>query len=115
MAVLFPSPRSYKYLAACLLIISPPPSLYSLAPPPPVLPSPPPLPSRSVSPPSFPTIPSPAPPRPAPQIVKGEGVAGLYKGLVPRLGRVIPGQGIIFMSYERIQTVVAGMIEGPTK
>lgn len=38
---------------------------------------------------------------------------GLYKGVVPRLGRVIPGQGIIFMSYERIQTFVAGIVEGP--
>ncbi|CAN0234431.1 unnamed protein product, partial [Hapterophycus canaliculatus] len=47
------------------------------------------------------------------QIIKAEGAKGLYKGVVPRLGRVIPGQGIIFMSYERIQTVVAGFVEGP--
>eukprot|EP00903_Cladosiphon_okamuranus_P008016 g7733.t1 len=49
------------------------------------------------------------------QIIAGEGVKGLYKGVVPRLGRVIPGQGIIFMSYERIQTFVARIVEGPKR
>lgn len=49
------------------------------------------------------------------QIIKAEGMKGLYKGVVPRLGRVIPGQGIIFMSYERIQTFVAGIVEGTPK
>lgn len=28
------------------------------------------------------------------------------RGLVPRLGRVVPGQGIIFMSFETIQNVL---------
>jgi solute carrier family 25 citrate transporter 1 len=37
------------------------------------------------------------------QIVQKEGVASLYAGVVPRLGRVVPGQGIIFMSFETIQ------------
>lgn len=37
------------------------------------------------------------------QILKVDGVMGLYKGIVPRLGRVVPGQGIIFMSFETIQ------------
>ena len=37
------------------------------------------------------------------QIMRVDGIAGLYKGLVPRLGRVVPGQGIIFMSFETIQ------------
>ena len=37
------------------------------------------------------------------QIMKVDGISGLYKGLVPRLGRVVPGQGIIFMSFETIQ------------
>ena len=31
-----------------------------------------------------------------------EGVAGFYTGIVPRLSRVIPGQGILFLSYEMI-------------
>lgn len=37
------------------------------------------------------------------QILRQEGVVALYAGLVPRLGRVVPGQGIIFMSFEAIQ------------
>jgi solute carrier family 25 citrate transporter 1 len=41
------------------------------------------------------------------QILKNEGVAGFYAGLIPRLGRVVPGQGIIFMSFESIQTQLA--------
>ena len=40
------------------------------------------------------------------QILSQEGVAALYAGLVPRLGRVVPGQGIIFMSFETIQTTL---------
>ena len=34
---------------------------------------------------------------------KVEGPLSFYSGLVPRLGRVLPGQGIIFMSFETIQ------------
>jgi solute carrier family 25 citrate transporter 1 len=37
------------------------------------------------------------------QIIAKEGFASLYAGVVPRLGRVVPGQGIIFMSFETIQ------------
>jgi solute carrier family 25 (mitochondrial citrate transporter), member 1 len=37
------------------------------------------------------------------QIWVNEGVSALYAGVVPRLGRVVPGQGIIFMSFEAIQ------------
>ena len=37
------------------------------------------------------------------QILVNEGPMGFYKGVVPRLGRVVPGQGIIFMSFESIQ------------
>ena len=37
------------------------------------------------------------------KILRVDGVSGLYKGVVPRLGRVVPGQGIIFMSFESIQ------------
>ncbi|CAJ1933543.1 unnamed protein product [Cylindrotheca closterium] len=40
------------------------------------------------------------------QILRSEGVAALYAGVVPRLGRVVPGQGIIFMSFESIQGVL---------
>ena len=40
------------------------------------------------------------------QILRHEGVASLYAGVVPRLGRVVPGQGIIFMSFETIQQML---------
>ena len=40
------------------------------------------------------------------QIVKNEGVSSLYAGVVPRLGRVVPGQGVIFMSFETIQNLL---------
>ena len=35
-------------------------------------------------------------------MVKEEGFLSLYKGFWPRLARVLPGQGIIFMSYSTI-------------
>jgi len=41
------------------------------------------------------------------KIVSQEGVGALYAGLIPRLGRVVPGQGIIFMSFETIQNYFA--------
>eukprot|EP00956_Cyclotella_meneghiniana_P022361 scaffold42258_cov71-Cyclotella_meneghiniana.AAC.5 len=36
------------------------------------------------------------------QILTKEGAGAFYAGVVPRLGRVVPGQGIIFMSFESI-------------
>lgn len=42
------------------------------------------------------------------QIVTKEGFPALYAGVVPRLGRVVPGQGIIFMSFESIQRGLEG-------
>jgi len=41
------------------------------------------------------------------QILRNEGFAAFYAGVVPRLGRVVPGQGIIFMSFESIQAKLA--------
>jgi solute carrier family 25 (mitochondrial citrate transporter), member 1 len=40
------------------------------------------------------------------QIVRQEGIGALYAGVIPRLGRVVPGQGIIFMSFETIQSTL---------
>mmetsp|Transcript_5638 Transcript_5638/g.6148 ORF Transcript_5638/g.6148 Transcript_5638/m.6148 type:complete len:296 (+) Transcript_5638:73-960(+) len=40
------------------------------------------------------------------KILKTEGFRGYYKGVIPRMGRVVPGQGVIFMSFESIQDVV---------
>jgi solute carrier family 25 citrate transporter 1 len=42
------------------------------------------------------------------QIMAKEGVPAFYAGIIPRLGRVVPGQGIIFMSFETIQTMLEG-------
>jgi len=39
-------------------------------------------------------------------IFKKEGILAFWKGVGPRLSRVVPGQGIIFMSYEQIQSAV---------
>lgn len=38
------------------------------------------------------------------QVLTNEGIGAFYAGVVPRLGRVVPGQGIIFMSFETIQS-----------
>lgn len=35
-----------------------------------------------------------------------EGIPGFYTGIVPRLSRVIPGQGILFLSYEMIVSAI---------
>lgn len=36
------------------------------------------------------------------QVLAKEGVGAFYAGIVPRLSRVVPGQGIIFASFETI-------------
>lgn len=41
------------------------------------------------------------------QMLAKEGVSSFYAGVVPRLSRVVPGQGIIFMSFETIQENLA--------
>jgi solute carrier family 25 citrate transporter 1 len=40
------------------------------------------------------------------QIIQKEGIIALYAGVIPRLGRVVPGQGIIFMSFESIESAL---------
>lgn len=45
------------------------------------------------------------------QTVKNEGPLALYKGLVPRLGRVVPGQGIVFGCYNAISPYVDAWFE----
>ncbi len=37
------------------------------------------------------------------QIFRNEGISAFYAGVLPRMGRVVPGQGIVFMSFEFIQ------------
>lgn len=41
------------------------------------------------------------------QMLTKEGIASFYSGVIPRLSRVVPGQGIIFMSFETIQEELA--------
>jgi len=36
-------------------------------------------------------------------IVSKEGITVLWRGTIPRLGRVVPGQGIMFMTYDTIR------------
>ena len=45
------------------------------------------------------------------KVVKTEGVLALWSGVVPRLARVVPGQGVIFTSYETISQFVEGLVE----
>ena len=42
------------------------------------------------------------------QVVRKEGVLALYRGLGARLGRAVPGQGIIFASYEVFSQQITG-------
>lgn len=42
------------------------------------------------------------------KILSQEGFGALYAGVIPRLGRVVPGQGIIFFSFETIQDALKG-------
>jgi len=39
-------------------------------------------------------------------ILVNEGIGAFYAGVTARLGRVVPGQGIIFMSFESIQSAL---------
>ena len=45
------------------------------------------------------------------KVVRQEGVSALWNGTLPRLMRVVPGQGIIFMSYEAISNFVSSVLE----
>jgi len=42
------------------------------------------------------------------QMLAKEGIGAFYAGVIPRLSRVVPGQGIIFMSFETIQESLSG-------
>ena len=37
-------------------------------------------------------------------IAKEEGIKALWKGITPRLLRIMPGQAITFMTYEAVST-----------
>jgi solute carrier family 25 citrate transporter 1 len=40
-----------------------------------------------------------------------DGPLGFYKGALPRMGRVLPGQGLIFMSFETIQSFISNSLD----
>mmetsp|Transcript_2850 Transcript_2850/g.4318 ORF Transcript_2850/g.4318 Transcript_2850/m.4318 type:complete len:287 (+) Transcript_2850:138-998(+) len=44
-------------------------------------------------------------------MLKEEGITTFYRGLVPRCGRVVPGQGIIFLSFETVQVWVCKFLD----
>ena len=44
-------------------------------------------------------------------IVKKEGIYAFYKGIIPRLMRFVPGQGIIFASYEKISYILSTLLQ----
>ena len=46
------------------------------------------------------------------QLLRAEGIRGLYRGTLPRLSRVIPGQGVVFGSYNTISEFIESKIEG---
>jgi len=45
------------------------------------------------------------------QMLQKEGIISFYRGVGARLGRVVPGQGIIFMTYETIAQSLEQLIE----
>lgn len=42
--------------------------------------------------------------------LKSDGPMGFYKGAIPRMARVVPGQGITFLCFESIQSFVEKLI-----
>jgi solute carrier family 25 citrate transporter 1 len=46
------------------------------------------------------------------QILGKEGFMAFYAGVIPRLSRVVPGQGVIFCSFEYIQSLVEPLVTG---
>lgn len=49
------------------------------------------------------------------QMIRKEGPLVFYSGVVPRLGRVIPGQGVIFMTYDGVTRLVSRYLEQPSR
>jgi len=45
------------------------------------------------------------------KVAMNEGVLTLWSGTLARMSRVVPGQGVIFMSYEKISGIISNMVE----
>ena len=42
-------------------------------------------------------------------IVRTEGFRGLYRGILPEYCKVVPGVGIVFMTYEMLKAILTGL------
>jgi solute carrier family 25 (mitochondrial phosphate transporter), member 23/24/25/41 len=42
-------------------------------------------------------------------IVCTEGFRGLYRGILPEYCKVVPGVGIVFMTYEMLKAILKGL------
>jgi solute carrier family 25 phosphate transporter 23/24/25/41 len=40
-------------------------------------------------------------------IFRNEGVRGLYRGILPEYYKVVPGVGIVFMTYETLKSLLS--------
>lgn len=40
-------------------------------------------------------------------IFRNEGIRGLYRGILPEYYKVVPGVGIVFMTYETLKTLLS--------
>ena len=42
-------------------------------------------------------------------IIQNEGVRGFYRGILPEYYKVVPGVGIVFMTYETLKMLLSGI------
>lgn len=42
-------------------------------------------------------------------IFQSEGMRGLYRGILPEYYKVVPGVGIVFMTYESLKMLLTGV------
>ena len=43
------------------------------------------------------------------RIIQNEGIRGLYRGILPEYYKVVPGVGIVFMTYETLKMLLSSM------
>lgn len=43
------------------------------------------------------------------QIIKAEGLRGIYRGILPEYFKVVPSIGIVFMTYEKLKQVLSNL------
>lgn len=42
-------------------------------------------------------------------IIQSEGLRGLYRGILPEYYKVVPGVGIVFMTYETLKILLSSV------